>query len=112
MTLEGGSELAIEPGEGAHVHFSPLHMLAASLATCTASVLASWADQAELDPADLAIDLEWDYVDDPYRVGEYRLELSWPSLPENRRAAALLVAQHCTVEATLKHPTTIAARVA
>lgn len=111
LTLEGGGELAVESGTDAHVHLSPLHMLAASLATCTAAVLASWAEQAGLDTSDLAIGLEWDYVEEPYRVGEYRMHVEWPSLPQPRRSAALRVAEHCTVEQTLRHPTAIVTRL-
>lgn len=95
---------AAEPG----IDFSPLHMLAASLATCTYAVLATWALQAGLGLDDLEIELAWDYVEDPYRVGRYGLEIRWPSLPDARRTAALRVARHCTVEHTLTHPPEIA----
>ena len=86
------------------VDFSPLHMLAASLATCTVAVLASWATQADLEMADLEIAIDWEYVDDPYRVGRYDMTVRWPSLPDARRTAAARVARHCTVEHTLTHP--------
>jgi uncharacterized OsmC-like protein len=99
----GGAELEIEsrmPG----LHFSPLHMLAASLATCTLSVLLSWAMSAGLESEDIEIGLTWNYVDDPYRVGSFNLNVRWPSLPAGRFDAARRVAQHCTVEHTLTIP--------
>lgn len=106
VELGADAGLAVESGDE-HVHFSPLHMLAASLATCTLAVLVAWAEHAKLDLDGLAVDVEWDYVEEPYRVGEYRMEIRWPGLAEERRAAALRVARHCTVEHTLAHPPSI-----
>lgn len=103
VQMAGGTELEIESREPG-LHFSPLHMLAASLATCTLSVLLSWAMQAGHDFEGLEIGLAWEYVDDPYRVGKYEMELRWPSLPPDRRDAALRAARYCTVESTLTIP--------
>jgi uncharacterized OsmC-like protein len=103
--LPTGPGLEVETAEDAGpVDFSPLHMLAASLATCTASVLLSWAMQTRLAFEDLELDLSWEYVDNPYRVGRYDLTLVWPSLPEDRHEAAIRAARHCTVEHTLSVP--------
>ena len=55
--------------------------------------------------------VEWEYVEDPYRVGRYDMTLRWPGLPPGRESAALRVAQHCTVEHTLQYPPTIDLRV-
>jgi putative redox protein len=93
------------------VSFSPLHMLAGSLGTCTAAVLTGWARQAELGTSGLELQVTWDYVDDPYRVGRFEVDIHWPELPEERRAAALRAAEHCTVEQTLRHPPRIETRV-
>lgn len=98
-----GAGLTVESARD-DVDFSPLHMLAASLATCTLSVLATWAAQADLEFDGLEIETRWDYVDAPYRVGRFDLEIRWPGLPANRRDAALRAARHCTVEHTLTHP--------
>lgn len=90
-----------EPGD---VHFGPLHMLAASLATCSVAVLWSWAEAAELETEGLVVRLGWDYVEDPYRVGRYDLAVVWPSLAEERRDRARRVVETCTVHHTLEHP--------
>lgn len=116
ITVQEETRITVSPGAGAEltieaaapgIAFSPLHMLAASLATCTLAAVASWAELAGLSAADLDIDLSWDYVEDPYRVGSYEMRLSWPSLPTQRREAALRVARSCTVEHTLEHPPAI-----
>jgi len=99
----GGPDLEIESTSPV-ITFSPLHMLAASLATCTYSVLLSWALPAGLEIEDLELVLNWEYVEDPYRVGSYDLLILWPSLPPNRREAAVRVSQYCTVKNTLAVP--------
>lgn len=110
LSYDDSLELIVDSADS-HVHFSPLHMLAASLATCTMAVLLAWADTIRLSGSDLAIVLEWDYAEGPYRVGEYRMRLHWPGLPEHRHAVALRVVEQCTVEATLRHPPFIDTRI-
>lgn len=111
------TELAVTPEpEGLAVreeggHFGPLTMLAASLAACTVSVLVSWAESAGLDASGLEVVARWDYLEEPYRVGSYDLEIRWPELPEERRAAARRVADQCTVHHTLEHPPEMTTRV-
>jgi uncharacterized OsmC-like protein len=115
VTVIGETEILVETtGAGLEIEaaapeldFSPLHMLAASLATCTLSVLLSWAMQADLPMDDLEIGLSWEYLEDPYRVGSYDLTVDWPGLPDERRDAALRVAEHCTVSHTLTVPPAI-----
>ena len=110
LIYDDSLELDVESADPL-LHFSPLHMLAASLATCTMAVLLAWADGIRLSGKDLAITLEWDYAEGPYRVGEYRVRLHWPALPENRHPVALRVAEQCTVDATLRHPPFIDMRI-
>jgi uncharacterized OsmC-like protein len=88
--------------------YSPFHMLASSLATCTFSVMHSWATHADLQSDDLAIEVRWTFAEDPQRVGSMALTFEWPSLPERRLAAAKRVAEMCSVHATLKHPPQVA----
>ena len=92
--------------------YSPFHMLASSLAVCTFSVLASWAENARISPADLEITVSWTFADKPHRVGEMSMRFTWPSLPAERHAAAERVAKLCTVHATLQHPPTISIALA
>jgi uncharacterized OsmC-like protein len=94
--------LSIE-AESAEQSYSPFHMLGSSLAYCTFSVLYSWASNSEFDVADLQVRVQWEFVDNPHRVGKMMMQLIWPSLPENRRPAAERAAQLCAVHATLSH---------
>lgn len=99
----GGGPLTVE-AETAETSYSPYHMLASGLATCTYSVLHSWATHAKLSAADLAIEVGWSFVEGPHRVGEMNLLLDWPSLPAERHAAAVRAAGLCPVKKTLEHP--------
>ena len=115
ITLLADDAIRLEAGAGpltieapsADTSYSPFHMLASSLATCTFSVLHSWGSHAQLNVDDLALEVRWTFGDDPHRVAEIAVTYTWPSLPANRVAAARRVAEMCTVHATLMHPPTI-----
>lgn len=112
ITLLGEDAIRLEPVPGAltieapsaDASYSPFHMLASGLASCTFSVLSSWATHATLPIDDLTIDVHWRFADDPHRVGDIDVSFNWPSLPPNRQTAAKRVAEMCTVHATLMHP--------
>ena len=121
ITLTGEDSIRLEPTEGpltieapsAERQYSPFHMLGSSLASCTFSVLHSWATHADLSIEGMAIDVAWTFsTDDPKRVADIALTLHWPSLPPQRQAAAKRVAAMCTVHATLLHPPHVAIEVA
>jgi uncharacterized OsmC-like protein len=116
IILRGEDAIRLEVGPGpmtieaesAEQQYSPFHMLASSLATCTFSVLYSWATHVKLEGADqITIDVKWEFADDPHRVGRMDLSFDWPGLPEKRLQAARRVAEMCTIHATLMHPPTL-----
>ena len=115
ITLLADDAIRLEPIPGtmtieassAEMQYSPFHMLASSLATCTFSVIESWASHAKLSLDDLAIEVRWKFGEDPHRVSDLNVTFEWPSLPANRVAAARRVAELCTVHATLHHPPNI-----
>ncbi len=112
IRLEGGAGPLTIEADSAEMVYGPFHMLASGLATCTFSVLHSWATHAKLGADDLAVEVGWTFVEDPHRVGRMDISLHWPSLPEARRAAAARAAALCTVSKTLEHPPELAIRVA
>ena len=112
ITLLGEDAIRLEPVPGAltieapstDASYSPFHMLASGLASCTFSVLHSWATHARIPVDDLTLEVRWRFADDPHRVSALDVRFDWPSLPANRVAAARRVAELCTVHATLTHP--------
>lgn len=115
ITLLSDDAIRLEPTPGPltidapseELGYSPFHMLASSLASCTFSVLHSWATQAKLSVDDLSLEVRWRFADDPHRVSDIGVIFDWPSLPAARLAAARRVAELCTIHATLTHPPSI-----
>ena len=111
IRLEGTAGPMTIEADSPERYYSPFHMLASGLATCIYSVLGSWATNSKIPVEDLAIEVGWEFVEEPHRVGRYDVALHWPSLPEGRRAAAQRAAHLCTVHKTLEHPPEIETRV-
>lgn len=115
ITLLGDEAIRLEPAPGmltieaasADVTYSPFHMLASGLATCTLSVLQSWATHAKVPADDLSLEVQWRFTDDPHRVSNMAVILDWQSLPAARMPTARRVAALCTIHATLMHPPVI-----
>ena len=104
IRLDGrAGPLSVE-ADSAEMQYSPFHMLASGLATCTYSVLASWGTHAKLPVDDLSIEVGWKFAEEPHRVGELDVDVIWPSLPAERRNAATRAAGLCTVSKTLEMP--------
>jgi uncharacterized OsmC-like protein len=101
--LPAGDPLTIESVAGEQA-YSPFHMIGSALATCTFSVLQSWADHAGLQTEDMRLHVAWDFGEDPQRLTNIRMDIEWPSLPDARRLAATRAASHCTVHAILTQP--------
>jgi uncharacterized OsmC-like protein len=112
ITLLSDDSIRLDPIPGAltveassaEMSYSPFHMLASGLATCTFSVLYSWASHAKIPIDDLSLEVRWRFGEDPHRVSDLELTFDWPSLPANRVAAAKRVSEMCTIHATLMHP--------
>jgi uncharacterized OsmC-like protein len=115
ITLLSDDAIRLEPTAGpltieapsADVMYSPFQMLASGLASCTFSVIYSWAAHADLSVDDLAIEVHWSFADDPHRMADIHVVLDWPSLPARRVAAAKRASELCTIHATLTHPPTV-----
>lgn len=118
IVLESEDRIRLVPGEEGFAiealdgGLSPFHLLAASLATCTYSVLHGWAHQAGLEMDGLEIGVDWELGGDPVRVTGMDMEIAWPGLPPGRREAAGRVAAHCTIHNTLLASTAVETRVA
>ena len=90
--------------ESPDAHFSALPMFASSLGLCTYAVIAEYAQRFDTSAAEVEIDVSWNYVEDPYRIGEIDMTIRWPSLPESRQQAVERAAEQCTIHNTLEHP--------
>ncbi|MGQ4383506.1 OsmC family protein [Streptomyces sp. SAS_270] len=85
---------------------TPTELFAASLAACVAFYAGRYLDRHGLPRAGLRVRTEFTMAADrPARVASLRLVIvPPPELPEQRHAALLAVASHCTVHNTLHQP--------
>ncbi|MFR9798176.1 OsmC family protein [Streptomyces sp. MS06] len=85
---------------------TPTELFAASLATCVAFYAGRYLDRHGLPRTGLRVRTEFTMATDrPARVASLRLVIvPPPELPEQRRAALLAVASHCTIHNTLRQP--------
>lgn len=90
--------------ESAETTYSPFHMLASALGTCTLSVLHAWAANAKLPGEAVAVEVGWSFAENPHHVDAMEVAIDWPGLPPERLAAAERVADLCTIKKTLNNP--------
>ncbi|MFC8242132.1 OsmC family protein [Streptomyces chartreusis] len=83
---------------------TPTELFAASLATCIAFYAGRFLHRHGLGQAGLRVRTEFTMATDrPARIASLRVAVvPPPDLPEQRRAALLAVASHCTVHNTLR----------
>ena len=108
LRVQGGAGPLSVEADSAEMTYSPGHMLASSLAVCTYSILQSWATNADIPAADLAVEVGFEYVAKPHRIGKMEVALDWPSLPAERREAARRAAALCPIHRTLHAPPEVA----
>jgi uncharacterized OsmC-like protein len=108
LRVQGGAGPLSVEADSAEMTYSPGHMLASSLAVCTYSILQSWATNADIPAADLAVEVGFEYVEKPHRIGKMEVALDWPSLPTERREAARRAAGLCPIHRTLHAPPEVA----
>jgi uncharacterized OsmC-like protein len=120
IILTGAESVRLEPATGqltieadsADMQYSPFHMLGSSLATCTFSVLQSWATNRNMPVDDLRIDVGWSFTENPHRVGAMTVKLEWPSLASDMWPRAIRVANLCGIHNTLTHPPSVVVEAA
>lgn len=119
LFLEAEDRIRLDlAGEGFEVisegpAISPYHLLAGSLASCTALTVGSWAQVANLTIDVLTLSVSWKMAEtrhEPGRPDGYGSPLA--GLPAERVATAERAADLCPVHATLKRATEISRRVA
>ncbi len=118
VLLHGDTDLElVDLGEG-HLHvegegaFGGIQMFVTGFALCTASVLQGYAEQVVKVPVDrLSIRVRWTHVEDPNRIGEIAMQITWPELPDDRLEAARRAASTCTIHRTFEHPPTVTTTV-
>jgi len=115
ITLTGEESLRLEPAPGmltieassADRAYSPFHMVASGLGSCTFSVLQSWASNKNIHVDDLTIEVKWKFAEGEHRVERMDARIEWPSLPAELWPRALRAAHVCGIHQSLTHPVQI-----
>jgi uncharacterized OsmC-like protein len=84
---------------------TPTELFVSSLAACVAFYARRYLARHNLPAEGLVVHTDFTMAARPARVGQIKLHLDLPAgLPQERRAALLAVASHCTVHNTLTTP--------
>jgi uncharacterized OsmC-like protein len=84
---------------------TPTDLFVASLASCVAFYARRYLLRHDLPQEGLRVSAEAEFGAKPSRVAAITVALTLPDgVPEDKRAALLAVASHCTVHNTLEHP--------
>ena len=82
---------------------TPPELCATALASCVATMVAIFCNNSKIDPAGIAVDLTYDYLEDPMRMGDFKVRIKVPHADLKRHGKALLrVAHMCPVHATIE----------
>ncbi len=93
---------------GADAGPEPVELFTASLGACMAMHIAKYCETAKLPHQGFEIDLDFQVVNGPLRVGSVMVDIRLPAeFPESRVEAAKRAAQQCTVKNTLKETTSV-----
>jgi len=90
---------------GENSGMTPVDFLGAALGACVANYAASYLKRNEIPTDDMVVELSWNIVSGPKRVGAYKVEVKVPhELTERQQASLSRVIKGCTVHNTLEHP--------
>ncbi|HZU78372.1 MAG TPA: OsmC family protein [Acidimicrobiales bacterium] len=90
---------------GTDVGPTPTELFVSSLASCVAFYARRFLARHDLPTDGLVVEAGFDMAERPARVGAIAVHVELPAgVPEDKRAALLAVARHCTVHNTLTHP--------
>ena len=94
-----------ESDGGADTAPTPTELFVASLASCVAFYARRYLKRHHLPETGLAVTAQAEIGAKPTRVASMTLTITFPDgIPEDKRAALLAVASHCTVHNSLEHP--------
>ena len=84
---------------------TPTELFVASLASCVALYARRYLQRHDLPEDGLAVTAHAEFGAKPARVATITVSLTLPEqVPQDKRAALLAVASHCTVHNTLENP--------
>jgi len=84
---------------------TPIEVFISSLGSCIGMYILGYCVNAKLDATDLTIELDWEKLDSPSRIGNISVKINLPKVDiAERKKAILEVASKCSVHNTLLNP--------
>ena len=84
------------------MRYSAIAMFVTSLARCTFAVLDHYAMRMEIPTKNIVTHLTWDFIENPTRINQIKMDIYWPELPDNRVASVERASHKCTISTTVK----------
>ncbi|MEA2035963.1 MAG: OsmC family protein [Nanoarchaeota archaeon] len=82
---------------------TPPQIFLASIASCTAAFLVKYCKTAAIDTTGLKVTLEFDKVENPVRLTNFKIKIDLPNAPEEKKKAILKAAGYCPVHESIKN---------
>jgi putative redox protein len=99
QTADGGQDAGM----------SPVELFVGSLASCVGYFVGRFCERHNIPREGLAVDAEWEMVENPHRVGQITLAIHLPHrLTPDLKERLLKVAHGCTVHQTVAVAPTVA----
>ena len=91
--------------DGKDKGMDPVELLNVSIASCAAYFAMAFLRRRISDLTGLEVECDWQYAENPHRVGTIDLKVVLPAcLSEQEKEGLLRSVEHCTVKNTLEHP--------
>ena len=81
--------------------YSAIAMFVTSLARCTFAVLEQYAMRMEITTENIVTHMTWDFIEDPTRINQIKMNIHWPELPEKRISSVERASHKCTISTTI-----------
>ena len=83
---------------------TPTELFAASLASCVGVLVVAYCKDMKIDPTGLSVDVTYDKLDQPTRLGHFKAAIKIPAGGwESRKEGVLRAAERCPVHETIRH---------
>lgn len=103
-----GQLMCDESSEIGAAYPSAPELLMASLGSCIGSVLVYFSERHGISLEGMSIDLDWNIVEHPHRIGNIEISVSIPrALSGDEKRVLARVAEECLIHNTLTHPPAI-----
>jgi uncharacterized OsmC-like protein len=87
---------------GENMGMTPPELLTAAFGACIGVYVVSYLQSVKVDTTGLTVDVAYEQVKDPLRIGRLHAKVHVPAgIPEERKAAVHRVAENCLIHQTL-----------